>query len=333
MARLSLAHIECLAADALGRCGANSVQAGPTARSISDADAEGIRNVGLDYLPTYCHHLLCGKVVGSAEPVVRLARGATVTVDANSGFCHPAFEAALEPFAELTRSHGIALLTISRSYSAGVLGWMVERLAQRGFVALGFANSSALVAPWCGTRPMLGTNPLAFAAPRQSQRPLVIDMATSATAYVNVRQAAVEGRDIPLGWAHDAQGKPTSNANDALAGTIAPLGGAKGFALGLMVEILAAGVSGGSWAADASSFLDDRGGPPLVGQVFIAIDPARNNEGFELRLETMLRALASESGVRLPGDRRNDARAGAERDGVDVPDELVSRIEVLGKAK
>ena len=165
------------------------------------------------------------------------------------------------------------------SYSAGVLGWMVDLLARDGLVSLGFSNSSPLVAPWGGRTAMLGTNPLAFGAPRDGRPPFVVDMATSATAYVNIRQAAAEGRDIPLGWAVDPDGNLTTDPHRGLAGTVAPLGGAKGFALGLIVEILAAGITGGNWAIDSSSFIDDVGGPPDVGQVFIAIDPALGAPG------------------------------------------------------
>jgi (2R)-3-sulfolactate dehydrogenase (NADP+) len=333
MALLSLDAIEALAHRALTHSGASYLQAGPTARSMRDAEAEGLRNIGLAYLPTYCSHLLCGKVVGDAVPVVAEPAGAVVHVDAGLGFCHPAFEAALPSFVALARRQGIALLSMHHSYSAGVLGWMVDLLARDGLVSLAFSNSSPLVAPWGGRTAMLGTNPLAFGAPREGRPPFVVDMATSATAYVNIRQAAAEGREIPLGWAVDPDGNLTTDPNRGLAGTVAPLGGAKGFALGLIVEILAAGVTGGNWAIDSSSFVDDVGGPPDVGQVFIAIDPALGAPGatpFTSRLEAMFEALLNEEGVRLPGDRRHELREAAERDGVAVPDDLIAELEAFG---
>ena len=331
MPTLSLDEIEELAHDALVLCGANPTQAEAAAAGVRDAEAEGIRNVGLGYLPTYLLHLQCGKIVGSAVPVVFGADGSTIRTDAGFGFCHAAFLAAQSQFESLTRQQGIALLLIDHSYSAGVLGWMVDRLARSGLVALGFANSSPLVAPWGGRTPKLGTNPLAFAAPRTGHPPMVIDMATSATAYVNILQASKEGRDIPLGWAIDADGKPTTDPGRGLEGSVAPLGGAKGFGLGLLVEILAGGLSGGNWATESSSFGDDQGGPPGVGQCFIAIDPARNAPGFAERLEVLFTSLLEEAGVRLPGTRRHEARVEAERNGVDVPTELIQTIEGFGR--
>ncbi len=330
VATLSLEQIEDLAAGALRRAGASELQTGATSRSIREAEAEGIRNVGLGYLGTYCLHLQCGKVVGDAIPTIEPPSGATLRVDAALGFCHPAFELAMDPFVGLAQANGIALLAIQRSYSAGVLGWMVDLLAQRGLIAFGFANSSPLVAPWGGSIAKLGTNPLAFAVPRTGHRPLVVDMATSATAYVNVLQAANEGREIPLGWAIGPDGQSTTDPKLGLAGTIAPLGGAKGFGLSLMVEILAAGVAGGNWGIHTSSFGDDQGGPPGVGQVFLAIDPSRSAPDFAQRLEYVLADFVAEDGVRLPGDRRHDHRSVAEREGVAVPDELIASLTAVG---
>lgn len=323
---LTLEDVEALAHRALTGSGASAAQADPTARSMRDAEAEGLRNIGLGYLPTYCSHLRCGKVHGSAVPVVDAPDGAVLRVDAGLGFCHAAFAAALPATRELVRRQGIGLLALRHSYSAGALGWMVDLLARDGFVSLGFANSSPLVAPWGGRTRKLGTNPLAFGAPRAGQPPFVVDMATSATAYVNVRQAAAEGREIPLGWAVDPDGKLTTDARLGLAGSVAPLGGAKGFALGLIVELLSAGITGGNWGVDASPFLDDTGGPPDVGQSFVVIDPDRVAGGFAERVEQLFAELLAEDGVRLPGDRRHEQRALAERDGVDVPDDLLAEL-------
>jgi (2R)-3-sulfolactate dehydrogenase (NADP+) len=159
---------------------------------------------------------------------------------------------------------------------------------------------------------------------------LVFDMATTGTAYVNIVQAAEDNTPIPLGWALDADGHPTSDPHRALAGTVAPLGGAKGFGLGLLVEIFSAGLSGSNWGIDSSSFGDDTGGPPGVGQTFIAIDVTRSDEEFTMRLERLLAVLLSEDGVRLPGERRHASRGEAEQHGVTVPDELIERINALG---
>ncbi len=330
MPQLSLDAVEDLAGRVLRGAGSSDLQAGATARSIREAEADGIRNVGLGYLPTYADHVLCGKVVGHAVPEVARPRPAVVAVNARNGFAHPAFEAGRAPLVAATRDYGIGVLSISHSYSAGVVGWFVEQLADDGLVSLMFANSSSLMAPWGGRQPFFGTNPLAWAVPRVGQAPLVADMSSSAVAWVNVNDAAVHGRAIPLGWALDANGDPTTDPHRALAGTMAPSGGHKGSALALLVDLFAGGLTGSNFSHEASSFGGTVGGPPNVGQLVIAIDPgATIGAGFADRVEVDLTAMTAEEGVRLPGSKRVEHRAHAERDGVDVPAELLATLEAF----
>lgn len=324
---LTLDDVEAISFRMLTASGASVLQATSTARSIRDAEADGIRTVGLSYLPTYCDHVACGKVLGTAVPTVARPRPATVVVGGGNGFCHPAYEAGEQPLVDAARMNGIAVLAITHSYSAGVLGWFVERLARQGLVAMMFANSSSLMAPHGGTRPFFGTNPLAWAAPRASGEPVVADLSSSTVAWVKVNAAAQAGEPIPLGWALDADGNPTTDAVAALSGSMAPAAGHKGSALALLVDIMSGGVAGSNFSFEASGFGGTEGGPPDVGQVVIAIDPtATMGDGFLDRLETEFAALSAEPGARLPGDRRLSERATAARDGVIVPDELMATL-------
>ena len=163
--------------------------------------------------------------------------------------------------------------------------------------------------PGAGLLPFLAPIPIALAAPRSGTRPLVIDMATSATARVNVMEAAARGTPIPPGWALDAEGRSTTDAAAGLAGSIAPVGGAKGYGLALMVELLAAGVTGSNWSFQTSSLTDNEGGPPDIGQLFIAINPARfGGSNWQSRLEELTTEIQAQENARLPGDRRLQAQ-------------------------
>lgn len=327
MNMLTLDEVEDLSRRMLVRAGASVLQADATARSIRAAEAEGIRTVGLSYLPTYCDHVGCGKVVGDAVPTVERPRSATVVVDAHHGFSHPAFEAGAASLIDAAHECGVAIMAIRHSYSAGVLGWFVEHLATNGLVALMFANSSALMAPAGGSKPFFGTNPIAWAAPRSTGAPVVADLSSSAVAWVKVNAAAQAGEAIPLGWALDAEGRPTTDAKAALAGSMAPAAGHKGSALALLVDIMSGGVAGSNFSFEASGFGGNEGGPPDVGQVILAIDPsATMGPAFTERIEVELQALVAQPGVRLPGDRRLGSRADAERDGVEVPDDLFALL-------
>ncbi|MEI6497045.1 MAG: Ldh family oxidoreductase [Actinomycetota bacterium] len=324
---LTLDEVDELARRMLVASGASALQAGATARSIRDAEAEGIRTVGLSYLPTYCEHVRCGKVLGDAVPTVSQPRAATVVVDAGNGFCHPAFEAGEAPLVQATRACGVGVLAISHSYSAGVLGWFVERLARQGLVAVMFANSSSLMVAWGGKRPFFGTNPIAWAAPRAGGDPVVADLSSSTVAWVTVNAAAQRGEPIPLGWALDVDGQPTTDAQAALAGSMTPAAGHKGSALALLVDVMSGGVAGSNFSHEASGFGGNEGGPPDVGQVVLAIDPsATMGAGFVGRIEADLLAMVSEPGVRLPGDNRLASRAHTAVHGVEVPDDLMALL-------
>jgi (2R)-3-sulfolactate dehydrogenase (NADP+) len=253
---------------------------------------------------------------------------AALLVDAKHGFAHAAFTVARQPLVELTRHTGIATMGLRHSYDAAALGYFVEQLARHGLVALAFANSlSRSIAPWGGTLPFFGTNPMAFAVPRPSGDPMVIDQSSSVVARVTVRQHAAENKPLPPGWAFDKDGQPTTDAKAGLAGSMAPYGNYKGAALALMVDILAAGVTGSSFTFQASSSANKRGDPPNLGQLLITIDPlAFGGADFEARLETLFSAMLTQEGVRLPGDRRLAKRLEARKAGVAISDDLHQRL-------
>jgi (2R)-3-sulfolactate dehydrogenase (NADP+) len=182
---LTLDEVEHLSRRALMRAGASDRQAAPVARSIRAAEAEGTRGIGLGYLPWYCQHLRVGKIQGAAVAKVEMRRPAAIMSDAGGGFAHPAYEAGEALLIAAAKSQGIAILGVKDAYACGVLGYFTDRLARSGLVALAFTNASSTMAPWGGKVPFFGTNPWAFGAPRHGD-PLVIDSASSATAFVNL---------------------------------------------------------------------------------------------------------------------------------------------------
>jgi (2R)-3-sulfolactate dehydrogenase (NADP+) len=329
---LQLQEIEQLAHRGLSASGANAHHARTVAQSIAQAEAEGIRNVGLAYLPTYCAHLRCGKIHGDAHASWRKTAPSALLVDADAGFSHTAFMDALPDFLTMVRSQGVAVMSIHNSYSAGVLGWFIRRLALEGLVNLAFANASAMMAPIGGNQAVFGTNPLGFGAPRPRNATgddvgsLVLDMSSTATARVNVIEAANQGGPIPAGWAMNLAGLPTTDPKEALEGLMAPAAGHKGYGLALIVEILAAGLGGANWSNQASSLLDDTGGPPGVGQCFIAIDPAAFAPGFDARMFQLMQAIEVQEGARVPGTGRHSHMNAAITSGVEVDAPLLKRL-------
>jgi len=329
---LTLDEVDDLARRALAGCGAHGQQLELAVQSIVDAECDGIRTVGLGYLPLYCGHLQVGKINRAARPAHQQIAPSVLRVQADSGFAHAAYAGAEADFYALAKTQGIAAMSIVDSYSAGVVGWFVQRMAEAGLIGLGFANSPSAVAPAPGASPFFGTNPLAFAIPRAQGEPIIADMATSQVALVTVKQAAAAGRPIPLGWGYDAEGRDTTDAAAVIGGgALAPAGGYKGMLLGLLVDVLAGVLSGPNCSFQAPVFKNNSGGEPKVGQFFIAVSPGDITPGggraYTQRVEAMLAALVAEPGVRLPGARRHQFRARAAANGVEVPLSLIDRLE------
>lgn len=326
---LSLDQVENLAFQTLQNAGASDHQAASVARSTRLAERDGIRSHGLMYVPIYAEHLRCGKVLGTASPIVSRPKPAAVQVDAAHGFAHAAIDAGWPEFDTSVREQGIAAMAVSRSYNCGVLGHHAERLAEAGLVGLCFTNAPASMAPIGGTKPVIGTNPFALAVSDGAGRArLVIDQSASAIAKSEIILRARKGEQIESGWALDADGQPTEDAEAALAGSMLPAGGQKGFGMGLMVEIFAAALSGGNLGLVASPFSGPKGGPPGTGQFFIGIDPAAfSGDSFRTAILRLTDAITDQPGTRLPGARRVANRQRIESEGVQVDAALMDRIK------
>ena len=326
---LTLDEVEALAHQTLARAGACRDQSASVARATRLAERDGIRSHGLMYVPIYAEHLRCGKVLGNASPVVTRPRPAAVHVDAAHGFAHAAIDSGWPEFDAAIRAQGIAAMAVSRSYNCGVLGHHAERLAEAGLVGLCFTNAPASIAPIGGHKPVIGTNPFALAVPDGAGRArLVIDQSASAIAKSEIILRARKGEAIEPGWALDADGQPTGDAEAALAGSMLPAGGQKGFGMGLMAEIFAAALSGGNLGLEASPFSGPKGGPPGTGQFFIGVDPAGfSGDAFDAAILRLAQAITDQPGTRLPGARRAANRERIETAGVQVDAALMDRIK------
>lgn len=322
-----------LASDILVRHDTAPDNARSVAEALVAAQIDGHAGHGLSRLPAYSAQARSGKVKGHAVPQVEPAGAAAVRIDAGNGFAFPALDVARQELITRARTTGIATAAIHRSHHFGAAGRHVELLADAGLIGLIMGNSPKAIAPWGGKDGLFGTNPIAFAAPRSGDAntaPLLIDLSLSKVARGKVMVAAQKGEPIPEGWALDTDGNPTTDAKAALDGTMVPMGDAKGAALVMMVEILAAALTGANFGYEASSFFTAEGAPPGVGQCLIAIDPVALSGGhFAARLEDMIAAILAQPGTRLPGTRRLDNRQAAARDGVRVSSDLMAELQAL----
>jgi (2R)-3-sulfolactate dehydrogenase (NADP+) len=307
------------------------------AQSVADAlvaaEADGIKGHGLSRVSSYALQARSGKVDGFATPQLSASAPAVLTVDAARGFAFPAIDLAIAQLPAVCRAQGVAVAAVRRSHHCGAAGLHVERLARAGLAALLFANTPQGIAPWGGRRGLFGTNPIAFAAPLAGRDAIVVDLSLSKVARGSLLLARQKGEPIPEGWALDRDGKPTTDPDAAIKGTMVPMGDAKGTALALMVEMLAAGLIGARFAYEASSFFDAEGPAPETGQLIIALSPeALGGATTGERLAALAATIEAEPGARLPGARRLQARRKAQEQGLDMPQALLDEIERLGRS-
>jgi (2R)-3-sulfolactate dehydrogenase (NADP+) len=309
-------------------------------RALVQAEADGVPSHGLSRVPSYADQAKSGKVDGNAIARMEQTAQAALRVDAGGGFAYPAIALGLARARALAKETGIVGLAIGNSHHGGVGGHPVEACARDGLIAMGFLNAPAAIAPWNGNRALYGTNPIAFASPRPDGKggwgdPVLVDLALSKVARGKIMMAANKGEQIPEGWCTDKDGNPTTDPKAALdGGMMIPMGDAKGAALVLMVEILAATLTGSNHGFEASSFFTAEGESPKVGQFFIIIDPsafAHEDEEtaenrFVERIGTLIGAIAEQDGAWIPGADRWANRAKAQAEGVEVPDGLLDDL-------
>lgn len=319
-----LHDLQNLCATAALNAGASNNVAQTLAEAVIAAELRGRPAVGLTHFFDFLHGLATGSINGSAVPEI-VHQGSTVWADARGGIPHTAFNLANSLVSEIARKQGCAIFMQSNSYTCGELGYFTDQFAQDGLLALAAASSPALLAPGGSLHPVLGTNPMSMAAPLDEGAPFLIDQAASQVAYVSIREAAHDGRILPDGWAVDAVGKPTTNAQAALDGALLPFGGHKGGNLALMAEILA-GMAGGNWSLDAPSFLDEER-TPGIGMFMLVVDPTFRDQGFPRRLRVHLERLQQKYGVWIPG-RRRTGRDSTDHQQVQVSPQLHERLLV-----
>jgi (2R)-3-sulfolactate dehydrogenase (NADP+) len=322
---LSLEEARTLCKQAAIAAGATAETAGSLARATVVAEADGQASVGLAHFIDYLEALEAGRIDGKAVPKITRPAPAVVLSDAHGGAAHPGFDRAFDDLVSAARTCGVGIFSQKNSYTCGALGYFTGRLAEAGFVSLAATNGPALVAGSGGTKAVYCTNPMSFAAPQACGPPLLIDQSSSATAFVNVRRAAREGKSIPQGWALDSEGRPTTDANKAVKGALLAFGGERGANIALMVEVLSAGLSGANWSLDAPPFATGSKGPG-TGMFVLAIDPQIFGPGFETQMQSQIGRLAGDYGVHIPGLAKAAARARSAEQGISVPQAVYRRI-------
>lgn len=302
--KVPVAEIERVAAAALVAHGCGGWQAAEVARAVARAEQTGNVICGLYYLESYCRQLVSGRVRGDVEPRIEARRPAAIAVDARLGFAQPAFVRGLPAAVLAARAQGVATLAVAHAHTCTSLGYFTEQIAAQGLLGIGATNASAIVAGPGGRKRALGTNPIAFTVPGKDGPLLHADFSTAAVALGKITMADAAGEPIPEGWAVDAEGRPTTDPKAALAGALVPAAGPKGWALGLLVECLAAGLTGSAGSGQVKGLKAPEGPPHDLGQFYILVDPAAHGDALAERLAEIVAATEGDAAVRIPGAAR-----------------------------
>jgi delta1-piperideine-2-carboxylate reductase len=306
--------------------------------TVTSAERDECRHHGLFRIPFYINGLKSGLATGDIEPTVSTLTPSVVRIDAHYGYSNLALERGDQLLADRAREFGIAALAINHCHSIVALWPEVERLAARGLVGFSFVSASPYVAPAGGSKPLFGTNPIAFAWPRPDKPPFCFDMATSASARGEIQVRMRDGKSLPEGWAIGPDGAPTTDPKQALLGAQLPFGGFKGSALATMIELLAGPLIGDFLSYESGEYDTANTGTCCGGQLVIAIDPARflpNADRAEQLAhgERLFSRILEQDGARLPSDRRYEARLRTAKEGVLVPRSLYDTLQKLKRGE
>jgi (2R)-3-sulfolactate dehydrogenase (NADP+) len=332
MPRLSLAALDRLATRALENAGASPAMAQATAVALVAAEAEGLSGHGLSRVALYCQHLRQGRARGSATPRLVREKAGTCLIDAGGGLAFEAAAMAAREAIARAKEHGIAFAGVRNSHHFGAAAYHLAPMANAGLIGLAFTNSPAAINAWGGKRPFFGTNPIAAVFPRRDKTPIVIDLSLTEVVRGKIMLYAKEGKPIPLGWALDRNGQPTTDPQAALTGSLTAIGGVKGTMLTLMVELLCVAVTGAAFSFENDSYFEP-GEKPDIGHALLAIDPAAlaGADTYYTKVETLVESLLRDEGVRLPGARREIAAAKAQAAGIEVSEALHRELLELAR--
>lgn len=330
---LPLETLRKMAVDAMLAHGLSPEHTETVAEAMALAQRDECHSHGFHQLPGAIELIRRGKLVRDAVPVLDDRTASLVHLDARFGYSLLSFETGLPLLVEKARKTGIAAMVIKNCYHFSALWPEVEALTDRGLIGLVMTQGVNCVAPEGGHKPTFGTNPIAFGWPRPQGNPYVFDFATSVIARSDIQMHQLAGQEIPLDWAMDSDGKPTSDPSAALKGALRTFGGHKGSALSTMVELLTGPLLGDLLSADSIKVDEGAGLTPLHGELILALDPdvflgAERAHHFE-RAERLFESITAQ-GARLPSQRRYEARRRTLQTGeVSIPRHLYERIQAL----
>lgn len=308
--------------------------------SMLFADSRGIGSHGISRLINYSRRVKCGVITAGANAEIIQEAPSALLIDGRNGVGAKIARQAMEKCMEKSRQTGCCAAALRGGNHFGAGAFYTKYAAEQGFIALVGSNSEAAVAPIGGSKPMLGTNPLAISVPSAGNTPFDLDMATSVAARGKVVLAQKERRNIPEGWAVDKNGVPTTNPSEVLdGGCMLPFGGPKGYAISLFIDLMCSGLSGALNCRNTPHFWTDYEHPQNIGYFMVVIDPEKfmPKDIFLSRIGDILdefRTCPPARGaerVMIPGEIESDREKISKEQGIELSDAVVQELYSVGE--
>lgn len=319
--------------------GVPSENARAVASSLIQADLRGVDSHGVVRTMIYIERLRKKMIDPLAEPKIVSESESTVLIDGQNNFGAVVGLKALDVAMDRAKRYGSSIVGVRASNHFGTCAFYALKAIQKGLILIVMSNASQTMPPTGGIRPFIGTNPFAVGIPAGSEIPFILDMATSVVARGKLIVAAQKDKSIPLGWAIDKHGKPTTNAVEGLEGAVLPVGGAKGYGISMFIDILSGILTNAGFGKYVNNMYENWDEPQNVGHFFIAIDINRFMpiELFKERMDQYIQEIKAEpkaSGVKeilIPGEIEHRLSEERKNSGIELPKNVVKELEQIGK--
>jgi LDH2 family malate/lactate/ureidoglycolate dehydrogenase len=322
----------------LTQAGLPLADAETVASSLVSANLRGVDSHGVTRLEIYVKRLKAGAI--NANPNIRIVAesDATLLIDGDNGMGQVVGRKAMEWGIAKAKKNGAVMVGVRHSNHFGTGAFFVQQGIEQNLITWAMSNAPSTMAPWGGVKPYLGTNPYAFGIPAGQYDPIILDMATSVVARGKIISAAKEGKTIPEGWAIDREGRPTTNAQDALDGCVLPFGGPKGYAISLMIDIMSGVLTGAGFGPHINQIYGDFDKSQNVGHFFQLLDVSRLMpvEQFKQRVDQMIseiknapKAVGTDE-IFLPGEIEMNTMRKRLREGIPLSGEVYREIKQVG---
>ena len=270
--------------------GLPQADAAVVADNLVQADLRGHGSHGIARLRVYCDRIRTGFVARAPAIQIINETQAAFHLDGGHGMGAVVAAKAMRMCVEKARSSGVAMCSVRAGTHFGIASYYTVQAAAHDMIGFACSNAPAAMAPWGGITPMMGTNPFSIAVPAGNHRPLVLDSSSSIVARGKINLAEIENRPIPLGWAIDKEGYPTTDATTALKGSVLPFGEHKGYGIALMIDVLAGVLSGADYGTHIGPLWDNSETHQNLGFFLLAINIAsfRKVEEFKGKIDQMI---------------------------------------------